>query len=234
MKTNFIYYVLIALLFGGIGYLCSDSFIVLGVVALVTLLYFFLFFHKRITNYFEKTKRFSSCYTFINNFIVSLSVKLSISGALETVVNSMDQGFLDEYAGIQHLNDDEKLQYLKKYYHFHIYELFLNVVTLFEERGGNVLDMSTYLLEESRNQEEYTIQTKSMAIKKIVEFVSLWFFAILILVMIRFALSDFFTIIASQIMYQVMVIVIFLFIIFSVEMFSRRAFSVEIKGWENE
>ncbi len=234
MKSYFAIYIGVALLFGGVGYLCSNSFIVLGVVTLVTLLYFFLFFHKRMVNYFDRTKRFSSCYQFINNFIVSLSVKLSVSGALETVVNSMDQGFLEEYAGIQHLNDDEKLQYLKKYYHFHIYELFLNVVTLFQERGGNVLDMSAYLLEESRNQEEYTIQTKSMAKKKIVEFISLWFFALLILVMIRFALSDFFSIIASQLMYQMMVIVIFLFIIFSIEMLSRKAFSIEIRGWENE
>ena len=229
-----IIYSLISIIFGFIAYLSSNNYIAGVAVLLLTLVYFFLFFMKRLKNYVLQNRRFKSSFNFINSFIVSLSIKLTIPGALESVVPTMDEDFKQEYVGLKHLSDDEKLDYLKKYYHFHIYELFLNVVALYEERGGNIFDMSNFLMQEARNQYEYTLKCEKMAIHKWLEFVVLWALALGIMVLLRFALSQFFDLLASKFYYVLAVIVEFVFLLFSVELLSRRSFNVEVKGWKEK
>lgn len=232
MKLNVLIYIVISIVLSLVSYLASGSIFVFIIVFVTSLLYFFLLFYRRFNSYQKKIKRFQSCYQFINNFIISLSVRSTITGALESVKNMMDKGFNEELEGINHLDDEEKLNYLKKYYDFHIYQLFLNVIQIFQERGGNLLSLSSHLLDESRNQIEYVNQCERMGKRKGFEFAILWFFTLLILVLVRFALSSFFSALSSQLSFQIMVVVVFLFILFSIEMLAHRAFTIDIKGWE--
>ena len=234
MKKVSILYFIVPVIMGVLCYLSSNNiFVSLGVLA-VSLMYFLVLFMNRFYKYRLNNDRFRSCYNFVNNFIITLSIKLTLSGALESVTSSMNDEFKEDYQGIEHLTDMEKLKYLKKYFPFHVYELFLNIVSLYEERGGNILDMSSYLLEELRNQNEYLIKTSSMAIRKWVEFAILWFLSLAILVLLRFALSQFFMKISTQLFYQISLSAIFLFVLVSIEILARKAFSINMKGWTSK
>ena len=229
-KAPFIY-VIISLLFGTVGYLSSNNYIIGAIIFLLSIIYFFLFFMRRFSNYKLLTSRFKSCYQFINSFIISLSIKATIPGAFESTLLSVEDDLKEEIEGIAHLNDMEKLDYLKKHYHFHIYELFLNVVTLYEDRGGNILDMSTYLISESHNQNEYLIRCESMSLRKWVEFGILWFLSLAIMIILRFALSQFFDLVSKQMLYKITVVAIFILVLSSIEILSRKAFDLEVRGW---
>ena len=232
MKNFSIAYILIPIGMAVFAYLASNNFVVAGIVLLISILYFILFFMREFNEYRLSLKRFKLCYQFINSFIITLSIKQTLPATLESTASSMDDGFKEEYTAIKHLTNDEKLQYLRKYFHFHVYELFLNIVTLYEERGGNVLDMSSHLLEELRNQNEYIIKCESMATKKWVEFAILWFLSLAILVLMRFALSELFGSISRQIIYLGTIVGIFVFALLSMEILARRSFKLDLKGWE--
>lgn len=234
MKKVSIFYFIIPLFLGIIAYLASNNIIVGGIVLLLGIIYFFLLFMKSFDTYKTSVKRFKACYQFINTFIITLSIKLTIPASLESTALSMDDEFKEEYEGIAHLTDKEKLDYLKGYFQFHIYELFLNVINLYEERGGNILDMSSYLLQESRNQNEYLIRCESMAIRKWVEFAVLWFLSLAIMVLLRFALSQMFDKIAKQLMYQGTIVGIFTFALVSVEILAKKSFKLDLKGWNKK
>ena len=229
-KTPFVY-IMISLLFGLVAYLASNNFVIGGIVVVLSITYFFLFFMKRFNNYIVLTKRFKSCYQFINSFIISLSIKSTIPGAFESTVLSIENDLKDEIEGINHLSDMEKLNYLKQYYRFHIYELFINVISLYEDRGGNILDMSSFLISESQSQHEYLIKCESISLRKWVEFIILWFLSLAIMIILRFALSQFFDLVSSQLLYKITIVAIFVLVLVSTDILSRKAFDLEVRGW---
>ena len=61
---------------------------------------------------------------------------------------------------------------------FDIYKLFLNIIALYEEQGGNILQMAALLTEKSRYQEQYLNNTVGVAKRKIIEFSTLWLFSL--------------------------------------------------------
>ena len=230
MKKEAVFTIIFPIIFAGIAFLTSNSFIVMGIVLLTSILYFIFFFCKRSFRYELKCQRFSSCYQFIDSFILALSVKETISGAMESVVPLMDKRFQDEVSGLEHLSDQEKLTYLKKFYPFSIYELFLNIIDIYQERGGNIFDISAYLMEVLRQEEESLSKSKAIGYRKMVEFVTLWGFSLLILVIMRFALFDLYMDMSSSFLFKGMIVTLFLYIIISIEFISRKIFSLPIQG----
>ncbi len=214
-----------------IAYLSTDNFIVAGAVLLIYLAYFIIIFHRKVKSTSAIKKKYHQCYSFINNFIISLSVKNSLQGAYENATLHPDEDFELELRGIKHLDILEQLEYLKKYYTFHTYELFYDVIDLFVEQGGDILEMSRYLIKEARSNEEYINQCQEMNKRKIVELISLWAFTLAILVFVRYGLSQFFEPIKNQLFYPIMVGAFFLFVLVGIHIMVTYFTGLEIKGY---
>ena len=180
-----------------------------------------------------KSQRFHECYTFINNFIISLSIKNTVEGSFTSTLESMNPHFKKEVEGLEHLSGLEKLTYLSKYFTFDIYKLFLNIVSLYEEQGGNILSMSSLLTEQSRYQEQYLNKNSVLAKRKIIEFSTLWLFSISILIVLKFVLGQFYNTIFSQLIFQVLIGLMFVIVVISIHIFISRLTKVEIRGWNN-
>ena len=225
---------IISLVFFGSTYFATTSLIPSWVVFVISLCLFMFFSNKKMKEYALITNRFHSCYRFINNLIISLSVKHTLSGALESVITSMDEDFIKEYQELSHLNDFEKIEYLKKYYRFHIYNLFVDIINLYLEQGGNILTMASEVIDKSRLIEEYLKNTHTIGTRKMVEFAVLWIFSILILLVLRFVLADFYSLIASKLFFQVAVVALILFIAVSIHIFVSRFTKIKLGGWSYE
>ena len=221
-------------LFGLISYVSTNSIIVGLIILTLTILYFVFVLKKRFDSYESKLSLFYECYHFINNFIVSLSIKGSILSSIENATLGASEDFKDEMEGIEKLNENEKLIYLKKYFQFSSYQLFVDVVLMWCEEGGNILKMSNFLLNNLRIEEEYLSYSEQENKKKLVEFGVLWAFSLAILVALRFALAQFFDLISKTFLYPIGVCFLFFFLLLSIEFLTRRMTKVEIKGWENE
>ena len=234
MKKYIPIFLVITLFVGGMSYITTENiFLTIGVVLSYGLASYLLFIPKFIK--FEKlVERFQECFHFINNFIISLSIKKSVPLALENVNLSMDQNFQDMFAGLQDMHDQEKIKYLGgNYFPFHVYQLFMQIIDLYQEEGGDILEMSKYLLQELRFSEEYTTTCKGMGMKKYVEIAVLWTMCLGILVFTRFALKDFYTSIKNQSFFIISIAAFMLFILFSTYVLITRATSLNLKGYNS-
>jgi hypothetical protein len=231
MNKSFLIGSILSIIFAFICYFATENIFVSVAVFGLTLLFFGLIIQRRFNKYFKMIKRFHNCYYFINNFIVSLSVKESISGAFLSASESLGQDFKEEQEGIQDLTENEKILYLKRFFPFHLYSLFTDIIVLWCEQGGDILAMSNYLCNECRETEEYIIFCQSENRKIVVEFSLLWAFSLLILSILRLVLADFYHSITQQAFYPYAVLGIFIILLLSVELLTKRMTKIDIRGW---
>ena len=233
MNQTIIIGIIISMMLGVSGYLASGNLIV-GIASLIIpLLYFIFLARPMIIKYQTKISRFRECYHFINSFIVSLSIKNSVSSALETTIDAMPEKNLVLDENVDMFSVKEKIQHFSNYFRFHVYSLFIDLINLYEEQGGNILDMSHYLLDETRQVEDYIFRCQNIARKRIVEFAILWLLTLTIMVVMRFSLSQFFKDISKQIFFSLGIGAIVLFALVSIHIAIVKMCNLKIKGWDD-
>ena len=109
----------------------------------------------------------------------------------------------------------------------------MDLINIYQEQGGNILEMSHYLLEEVRLIEEYISISKSITKKKMVEFTILWLLTLGIMVFMRFALTQFFNTITKQIFYPIGILSICLFCLLSIHIAISKMSKLQIRGWND-
>lgn len=233
MSKLYLLFASISIIFGVTCYFGSNNIYCALIVGLISLLYFMVFAIPRVKKFLFKESRFHLCYSFINTFVIALSVKGTIGSAYESATMMMDDDFQKIIKGINHLNTEDSLKYLQKVFPFDVYSLFLNIVNLYTNQGGDILKMSAYLIEETRGIEEYITGSKSLCKKNVVEFSILWLLSLVILIVLRFTLSNFYMKMTKNILYVAAIGFLFFFVIISIEIFIRRSTSLNIKGWNN-
>ena len=214
-----------------ICFISTQNLISTAIIGVVTLIYFFVYVNKVIKNKDEKINRFQDCYQFINNFLIALSIKGHISGALASALESQNEETNDLVKSVDSNDPMEKVIYLKDYFKFDVYSLFIDLIQVFNDEGGNIIQMSRYLLNQIREDEEYIVNAERMNKKALAEFVILWSFALCILVILKFSLDDFFTHIVKNVFYQVSVVCILFFALVSLHIAVRKITNIKIKGW---
>ena len=148
-------------------------------------------------------------------------------------MGSMSDDFMNRIENVETFSNKDKLEHLNRYFKFHIFALFIDLIDLYENQGGNILDMSHYLLEETRQTEEFISVSQTIARKRIVEFAILWMLTIGIMVFMRFALSQFYQTISKQLFYPIGIGGIVLFALASIHIAVMRITSLQIKGWSD-
>ena len=225
--------IVLSIILGLCGFIASNNFIV-GIVILVLSILYFIFLARPIySRYQTKINRFHQCYHFINTFIVSLSIRGSIVSALDSSLEIMPSEFHKDIENIETFTVEEKFEYINKYFRFHVFSLFLDLIHIYEEQGGNILEMSSHLLDEIRLIEEYIVTSQSISKKKNGEFIILWLLTLGIMVFMRFALSEFFITISSQIFYPIGIFAILFFCLVTIHMAVIKMTNLKIKGWND-
>ncbi len=234
MNKNFYYFLVLSLVLGCISYLVLENiFIALGVM-FVTIIYYILFVNKKISLHQKKIKRFHECYHFINTFIISLSIKGSTSQALAAAVMEQDDEFKERINSLTELSDLEVLEYLNKYFIFQIYRLFLETIYLWVDQGGNILHMMENITNQLRINEEFLTFSEHTNVRKMFEMITLWAFSLVILVILRFSLVDFYQYFVTNIIFVIGVVAIMLFVLISVHILLIKMTDIPIKGWKYE
>lgn len=230
MNSKFVLFLLLSLVCGVISYISLSNIIVsLGIIA-TYLLASILLINPLLKQYEIKSKRYHENYHFINNFIIALSIKKSIKGALESILGSMPSEFNEMVEGIENMNDHEKINYLSTYFTFHSYRLFLQIIDFWEEEGGDILNMSKFLLDDIRHEEEYISKSSTLFTRKVGELISMWGICLLILVVLRFSLKEFYLNIQSQPLFMIAICILFAFLLFTIYLLIYKGTSLKIKG----
>ena len=224
--------VMVSGLFYIVTFLATNDLMLGAFPAGLALIYFAFVASPQLNLYKKKMQYFKLTNQFVNNFIISLSIQPVIDSAYKNALTSLNFDFKDKLEGTEELSSLEKLQYLGNYFSFHTYQAFVQVVDLWQEQGGDILKMSSFVTNQFREIEEYILACKQIGERKIVEFTVLWFFALSILVVIRFALAQFYVQIIQNKLYLVGVLAIFVFVIISCQVLISKVCYLDLKGWK--
>ena len=230
MNKYYLPFFLISISMSLISYVALDNFIVPLVILAIYLLASLLLFIPQLKKHNFKIQRFHECYHFINNFVIALSIKKSLAGAMESTVASMPNEFNEVYEGIESQSEMDKLNYLADYFGFHLYLLFLQIIEVWQDEGGDILIYSKHLIAESQYNEEYISKVEANNKKKTFELITLWAFCLVILVFLRFALKDFYSHIKGQLFFIISVSAFMLFVLFSIFLLIKKMTKIELKG----
>lgn len=229
MKKLDIVFVIISLLIALTSYFATNLiYIPIGVFA-IYLIYYFVLVRKRIKRYLNKTEVIHSCYNFINSFVISLSVKDSLEEAYQNGLRLAPKTMLEETNEIENKTIIERLVFLRQYFNLAIYKMFLNIVNLYQDQGGNILTLSDSLMKECTRVEKSMQESASISNKHLVEFSILWLLSIFILVFLRFALSDFYLKMLSSVIFVVLVTIYYLLFLVASFLFILKYVNLVIK-----
>lgn len=222
--------IFVSALIGFVSFYATSNVFIGGGVLIVGVMFYFLVAYKILQKYITKMNRIHECYLFINNFLITLSIKESLNAAFESTTNSISEDFCEYVLSVGDLNPQEKLLYLSKYFTFHIYRIFADIVLLWQEEGGKILDMSSHITNEMREIEEYVTYCKSISKRKSLEIGTLWLFSLAIVVVLRLSLSDIFEGLLKNPIYLISVPALMLVFLFSMYLLLMRVTKLEIRG----
>lgn len=146
-----------------------------------------LFIFKK---YEKKKEKFNECVTFINKFIISLSINGSIIDSYNSCKEILNNKL---YLELKVFDDVEaRIEYLKKYYNYRLFDIFSGILNEYLDKGGDILAYSSGLLAEARRAQVNVNKIFENSVKHMFSFGVMWSFSFLILLVAKIALNDFY------------------------------------------
>jgi len=212
---------ILSLYFGVIAYITTNNLLLGGIVFLSYFAALIIFIRPIVKRYLDKRRKRHEVFNFINHFIISLSVTSSLDQAFEDATIDAKGEEKRVLESITPLSSMEKLEYLLRYFEEDIYPVFLSIVKAYMEEGGDLLEMSSSLLNEAVFNEEKHNSLETIRRKSLVQYGSLWFLSTLVLVFLRFGLSNFYDSLTKNLPYLLTAIAYFLIAIASFFIYAR-------------
>ena len=224
--------VLLSLVMGIMAWVGTDNLFLSAVFFLLSAGYCLFYLNKAFSKHREKVQKKHECFQFINSFIIALSVKKTLGNAYQTVESQTSGTLLAEMKAIAHMDTSSALDFLLQYFNSSTYGLFLNVIHLYTDQGGDILVMGEFLVNEIRRAEEKLTLSETMALRKLVNFAVLWLMTLIILVFCRFGISGFYHQMLQNRLFLVLICFFLLFLLFSFHVFFQRYLGEEKKTHE--
>ena len=229
MKKIDLIFIISSLFISFSAYLATmQIFIPIGIFAVYTI-YYFLLIRKKIAQYLHKSEVVHSCYHFINSFLITISVKESLEEAYQNGLRVAPKSLLEETNEIENMTIMERINFLRSYFNLAIYKMFLNVVNLHQEQGGNILTISDSLIRECTRVEKTLNESTAIGNRHLVEFAVLWLLSFFILIFLRFAISQFYSQMISSFIMIAFISGFYLIFLVSVHLFLINFTSISIK-----
>ncbi len=211
------------------GLLVTNLFYIPLIIATVYLAYYFIYMRKKVKAYIYRVEEIHACYNFINSFVISLSVKDSYDEAYASGLRLAPKAMLEETNEIENMTIIERLKFLRQYFNLGMYKMFLNIINLYQEQGGSILNISEGLVRECTRVEKDLNETTSVSKRHLVEYIILWILSFMIVVFLRFALSSFYFQMLKLPIFVVFLTLFYLLFLVSSHLFLLQFTSLTIK-----
>lgn len=229
MKNRAIIYVSISLLLTAICYLLTSSIFISAGVIFISILSFFFIIDPIVKAYKMRNSKDNEAYHFINSFIISLSASKSLETSFQNAFYSLNEEEKKAIESLGEITFEEKMDYLGKYFQSDIFKVFLSIIRLYQEEGGDILDMASSLLKESTSSEEERVNHEKNVIKAFFEFSSLWVMSLLVMGILRFSLASFYSSLITNSTFLLLIVIYFIIAIGSFVMFAVGLTNEKIK-----
>ena len=220
MSEVLVFFLLLSAGLGALCYFVTESLYLSLGVGIFTILVLFFLVMPSIKKYSSlKTKQHES-YLFINSFLITLSVSQSIEKSYELATENVEKDFKDTVHAISHLTPMQRVEYLSNYFEMPIYDMFLSVLTIYLEQGGDVLKLSKTLMEELTRIEETSMSLSKHAVNVLIQWIVLWAMSFAIMGFARFGLNSFYSYIKDSPTFLLMTLAYFLLLDISIVVFT--------------
>ena len=234
MKKINIMFAFIGLALSVLCYLSTNSLLFAGLLFLIFIVDYLLLIRKRFVHYFSLIERVHASYHFINSFIITLSVKESLEDAYQNGIRLRNPRLNALTQQLTEMSAIERIKYLKDYFNLSIYLMFLNVIALYQDQGGNILSMSDNLMKECTRTERTLSETLSIGHRHLKEFITLWILSLAILVFMKYSLKDFYVTMLKNNLFGMLLFVFFLICVVSINLFVIAFTDITVKEAKND
>ncbi len=166
----------------------------------------------------------SLSFYFMNQFILTLSVKTSIASTLTELYPSLHpliRRALDDDEGLPAIDTLKRLNVLLD---FPLYSIFLHMIDIHIHHGGSIIDMTDMLLSRARREEIEWYEKRLTIKKKLGQLILLWLLNFLILLFVRFGLSEIFVDVFPTLIFKMFILVFVLVFALSCFVFFYQAY----------
>ena len=233
MKKIDIIFPFLGIFLGFLCYFSTNNIIYSAVILVIFVADYFLLMRKKVIHYFDLIERVHTSYHFINSFVITLSVKESLEDAYENGIRINNARLNAETKELTEMAVIDRIKYLKDYFKLSIYKMFLNVLDLYQDQGGNILSMADNLLRECTRTEKTLSDTLSIGYKHLTEFIILWLMSFAILLFMKFSISEFYLMMLNNQFVVPLIFVYFLICIGSLNLFINSFTDLTIKEEAN-
>ena len=234
MKKYDLIFIFLGVLLGILCYISTKNLIFSIVILVVFVVDYFIFMRKKFIHYFGLIERVHTSYHFINSFIISLSVKDSFEEAYQSGIRINNARLNAETKELNEMVALDRVRYLYGYFNLSIYKVFLNVLDLYQDQGGNILNMADNLLRECTRTEKTLSDTLSIGYKHLTEFVILWLMSFAILLFMRFSIAEFYMMMLKSPFVAPMIFMFFIICIVSINLFVNSFTNLTVKEGSKE
>lgn len=229
MKKIDLIFIFLSISLGILNYFSVNSYIFPIFIVLISIVDYFVLIRKKFVHYFSLIERVHNSYHFINSFVVTLSVKDSLEDAYQNGIRINNARLNAVTNELNEMSVIDRVKYLKEYFSLSIYRMFLNVLELYQDQGGNILNMSDNLMRECTRTEKTLSDTLAIGFKHLTEFLILWLMSFAVLLFMRFSLVDFYSMMLKQQIISYLIFVFFLICILSINFFVNAYTNLTIK-----
>lgn len=234
MKKIDLVFIFLGIFLGILCYISAKNYIFSLVILVLFVADYFVLMRKKFTHYFSLIERVHTSYHFINSFIISLSVKDSLEEAYQNGIRINNARLNDETKELNEMVVLDRVKYLYGYFNLSIYKVFLNVIDLYQDQGGNILNMADNLLRECTRTEKTLSDTLSIGYKHLTEFIILWLMSFAILLFMRFSIEEFYMMMLKSPFVAPLLFVFFIICIGSINLFVNSFTNLTIKEGPKE
>ena len=223
------FFVLLTFMLAVVAYFASLDIYLPIFVLLSYLLYYFVIGRKFIVKKDRLTKLIHACYHFINAFIISMSVKESLEDAYQSGIRFEDKELNEITENLENLKVSDRILYLREFFNLAVFKMFINVLNLYQDQGGNILSMSDDLISEATRIEKSVSESLAESNRYLGQFLLLWIMSTSVLLFIRFSISSFYLTMSKSPVFVGFLLVFFVLILFSIHLFIVRYSSIVVK-----
>ena len=234
MKKIDLVFIFLGLFLGILCYFSTINIILSIALFVIFVADYFIFMRKKFIKYLSLIERVHTSYHFINSFVISLSVKDSLEDAYQNGVRINNARLNAETKELNEMAPLERTKYLYDYFNLSIYKIFLNVLDLYQDQGGNFLNMADNLLRECTRTEKTLSETLSIGYRHLTEFIILWLLSFSILLFMRFSIEEFYLMMLHNAFVAPLIFVFFITCVFSVNLFVNAFTNLTVKEGPKE
>lgn len=217
----------ISLVLGVIVYFFTYDLIISLIIAFLMFVLLNFYVLKKMNKVNKFRKSLSTFSHFANSLIMQITVTPNVTSAINEI-----SSFLEEKERTILQNDEllvkEKLDSIEENYKFPLYQVFKEVIVLYDTQGGNIIDMSIQLLNQI---DSYIKNVEVVALdnsKKLSEVLVLWLFGVGALFYIRSILYDYYIEIIKIQNFKFAVGLFFMLLLFSIFVLAKKYIEIDL------